>query len=167
MLFATALLHGFPAQARAEREQIMCAIESAAAEMVKQRDVDKWFSGADDKVMQVRLLVLLRLVPVLQSALQVSNGVNGPLLEMLAKEAGHHDCIAVNQFRHGADLIGVLTCAGNGRPVPAYNPTPISVLQESRAEANGRIVNSGRIDRCVRGNVTASRCCTYFLCQAC
>ena len=87
---------------------------------------------------------------MLQSALQVSNGVNGPLLELLAKEAGHNDCEAINQFRYGASLIGVLTCAGNGRPVPAQQPTPISVLQESRAEANSRIVNSGRIDRCVR-----------------
>ena len=133
-----------------ERNRIMCAIENAAAEMVERGEVDQWFSGADDKVMKVRQLAHLDQLPVLQPVLQVSNGVNGPLLELLAKEAGHHDCEAINQFRYGASLIGVLTCAGNGRPVSAQKPTPISVLQESRAEANNRIVNSGRIDRCVR-----------------
>jgi len=49
--------------------------------------------------------------------LQVAAGVNGPIFASLGKRAGHKDLAIVEVFRSGGDLVGVLACTGNGKPI--------------------------------------------------
>ena len=46
----------------------------------------------------------------------MASGVNGPLLEILAKEIGWIDAESINFFRKGAPLIGELKVSGVGEP---------------------------------------------------
>ena len=45
---------------------------------------------------------------------KVSAGVNGPIFHELGKKARHKDVQVVDAFRNGGDLVGVLSCTGNG-----------------------------------------------------
>jgi len=53
-----------------------------------------------------------------RDACQVAAGVNGPLLEMLADAAQWHDKAAIELFREGAPLFGLLEKSGVGVEVP-------------------------------------------------
>ena len=45
----------------------------------------------------------------------MSAGVNGPIFRKLGQKASHKDVQVVDVFRNGGDLVGVLSCTGNGK----------------------------------------------------
>ena len=91
-----------PEQRVAAREATIRHIERHAAALKNSGEVESWFRGADE-IMRA-----------------VSDGVNGPLLEHLAKESGFHDLEAVSLFRCGAPMTGKLPVTGNGDTIDVH-----------------------------------------------
>ena len=87
------------AQVMAERERIVSKIEQLGELMIRDGRRDAWFVGADPHVAGV------------------SNGVNGPLAMWLAIASDYHDREAIELFRKGAEMAGVLTNSGLGTPI--------------------------------------------------
>ena len=77
-------------EARAYRETQIQQIEQLGDTMWKNKCVEKWMQNADPWTKQI------------------CRNVNGPLLEKLAKDAGHHDIECVSFFRFGAQIAGDL-----------------------------------------------------------
>jgi len=78
-------------QMQEEREKIMQSIEALAAHTRRTGLTQKWLANAAD-----------------EDVARISRGVNGPLLEVLAKKAGHGDLEVAELFRKGAPVIGHL-----------------------------------------------------------
>ena len=79
---------------------------------------------------------------------QVSEGVNGLLLQQLATITEHKDPECVSFFRQGAPFLGQLPCSGNGTPfvVVASSQESVEVLREQCAVSNAALVGSLRED---------------------
>ena len=97
-----------------QREAIMDAIEILAGEMHANGTKRAWSKGVKDPAL-----------------LKVSQEVNGPLMELLAKRAKYHDVESINLFRKGAPMVGKLARTGNG---VAHDDPPDRSVEELRAE---------------------------------
>lgn len=80
--------------------------------------------------------------------MQAVGDANGPLLQHLAKEIGHHDKWCVDLLRRGCPLVGRLPCSGNGQPnaTEATGETEVAALVAAREETNGSLLKSLRED---------------------
>ena len=78
--------------------------------------------------------------------MQVANGVNGPLLAMLAESCGFHDSACVELFRTGSDIIGKLPCSGNGVPIDPTFSFDKSALLAGVAARNADMLKRARVD---------------------
>ena len=87
-----------PEEIIAYRNKLADWIDSRAAHFRDSGEADRWLEEAD---------------PVVR---QVSKGVNGPLMEVLAKAIGYHGPDVIQFFRTGAPLVClfVCTCVGSG-----------------------------------------------------
>jgi len=65
---------------------------------------------------------------------------------MLAEYCKFHDVGCVNLFRHGAEIIGPLTCSGNGVPVDVASGHDIEQLVAERPGRNARMLAKVRVD---------------------
>ena len=77
---------------------------------------------------------------------QVAGGVNGPLLDALAKKVKHHDIDCVNLFREGGPLLGTLQCTGNGTPIPPGEHASFSDLLKNCESSNRQLLNGIKED---------------------
>ena len=97
---------------------------------------------------------------------RISSGVNGPLLHALADQAQYHDKGAVELFRTGAPVVGILdrclpylcvlggsTCAvrvmiraGIGNPIEPDVQTSIDELRQQREAKNRALIASLKED---------------------
>jgi len=68
-----------------------------------------WFAGADPMVAKarrmLRALCRMSMLAVYVAVVQVSEGVNGPLMLLLAEACGYHDAAAIELFRRGGPLV--------------------------------------------------------------
>ena len=76
--------------------------------------------------------------------MQVSEGVNGLLLEHLAMVTGHVDPECVEFFRKGAPFLGVLPRSGIGDPCEPLAGKSLSVLRRECQQSNAALVGSLR-----------------------
>ena len=76
---------------------------------------------------------------VCRATIQVAAGVNGPLLEMLAEAAEWHDKAAIELFRKGALLFGLLEKSGVGTDVPIPDDADPSKILQNLEERNSRV----------------------------
>jgi len=67
---------------------------------------------------------------------QVSDGVNGLLLQQLAFITGYDDAECVQFFRHGAPFVGMLPCSGIGTPRHGVTEQSAEVLREQAQTSN-------------------------------
>ena len=111
-----------------EREIILQRIERLAAEFIRDGSVAKWSSGRDD---------------VLINATQ---GVNGPLLELLCEITHDPDIECVALFRDGAPLFGTLATSGNGTPLDLPASTTPDELLSGRLSKNIELTAKGKPD---------------------
>ena len=105
------------AQVNAFRERITRQIEELGKLMICDGRRDAWFHGCDEITMQV------------------CADVNGALAEWLALSSEFCDVAAIEQFRIGSDVVGVLDETGLGIPISASTPKDSAVL---RAECHAR-----------------------------
>ena len=75
-------------------------LEEKPLSFIDSGDVGRWFRGTDECVRQV------------------ASTVNGPLLEHCASISGFKDRSAIEAFRTGAAVVGVLPVSGLGLPLP-------------------------------------------------
>ena len=103
---AVVLVAWVGSQAAAERVEAINGIEKLANSFVQSGKCDDWFAGADPLIARARSTghCCVCLCVCLLVLLQASGGVNGPLLEALAKAIGYHDPECVELFRTGAPL---------------------------------------------------------------
>ena len=111
-----------------ERELILQRIERLAAEFIRDGSVAKWSSGRDE---------------VLINATQ---GVNGPLLELLCEITQDPDIECVALFRDGAPLFGTLATSGNGTPLDLPASTTPDELLSGRLSKNIELTAKGKPD---------------------
>ena len=78
---------------------------------------------------------------------QVSEGVDGLLLQQLATITEHKDPQCVSFFRQGAPFLGQLPCSGNG--------TPLVIKQPGIC---GSVAGAVRCEQCSIGAVAARGC---------
>ena len=80
----------------------------------------------------------------------MASGVNGPFFVELAKAAGQGDLDAVDTFRKGGDLAGVLKVSGNGNPIPGAvgkgNARDIDNLRKGARESTVDMMMNLRLD---------------------
>ena len=76
------------------REKVVERVEHLSQQMWESGDVARWMSGAD---------------PWIQ---KICCHVNGPLMQILGREAGYEDVACVDLFREGAQLAGDLPSQG-------------------------------------------------------
>jgi hypothetical protein len=100
-----------PSDLIAAREGIMCMIEERAAELVSNGSVAEWMAGSEPLVAKV------------------SETVNGPLFQELAKATNFTDSPCVDFFRHGAPFIGKLDGTDSNSP----QELKASTLESNRA----------------------------------
>ena len=89
----------------------------------------RWYSEADDAVMRV------------------ASGVNGALLERLARATDYWDCECVEFFRKGAPMYGVLPASGNGVPQKFAKASSVEELLSSALANNLKLVKSLKEDK--------------------
>ena len=77
---------------------------------------------------------------------KAAKNVNGRLLSALAREAKFHDSECAQSFREGCDIIGKLTCTGNGRRLENVEESPVGELRASRLINNRALLESLRED---------------------
>ena len=118
-----------PQQIANEREDKIIAIEQLARE-IRARRLDKvWLSKTADT--EVRRVV---------------QGVNGPLLEALAKSAQYDDRAVINLLRDGAPVVGPLHVAGIGKPLEPDMKMSIEELRAERVRRNKEVLHSLKED---------------------
>ena len=76
---------------------------------------------------------------VFRDARQVAAGVNGPLLEMLAEAAEWHDKAAIELFRTGAPLFGLLEKSGVGVEVPVADDADPGKILHNMEDRNSKV----------------------------
>ena len=107
------------------RENAIRAIEELATTLKKEGKVKKWLDEArDDKVRRI------------------SENINGPLLEILATKIQYHDQRAIELFREGAPIVGILPRTGLGKPVSPVVETTLAQLNRQREAKNKHLINS-------------------------
>ena len=107
------------------RENAIRAIEELATTLKKEGKVKKWLDEArDDKVRRI------------------SENINGPLLEILATKIQYHDQRAIELFREGAPIVGILPRTGLGKPVAPVVETTLAQLNRQREAKNKHLINS-------------------------
>ena len=89
----------------------------------------RWYSEADDAV------------------IRVASGVNGALLEQLARATNYWDCECVEFFRKGAPMYGVLPVSGNGVPQKFAAASSVEELLSSALANNCKLVKSLKEDK--------------------
>ena len=117
-----------PAEVVRRREQIMCKIEKAAAELRESGQVANWAKRATPSVARV------------------AEGVNGPLFEKLLKLAGWCDPAVVDFFVQGAPLVGALPRSGVGWAGGEEAPVPVADPLVGAKKKNERMVARSRCD---------------------
>ena len=108
-------------QVIADRERIISKIELLGEKMTRDGRRASWFADADPHVARV------------------SEDVNGPLATWLAVASEYHDLEAIELFRKGADMVGVLEYSGLGSPIEPATPLSSEVLRSKRATRNQRL----------------------------
>ena len=78
------------------REKTIASIERLGREMRRSGRYEDWANVPDKQLREA------------------ARGVNGPLLEFLAKGMGYSDAACIELFRSGAPLLGKLARTGNG-----------------------------------------------------
>ena len=118
-----------PAERIAERERVIGVIESIALKLYMSGESRRWYSEADDAV------------------IRVASGVNGALLEQLARATNYWDCECVEFFRKGAPMYGVLPVSGNGVPQKFAAASSVEELLSSALANNRKLVKSLKEDK--------------------
>ena len=71
-------------------------------------------------------------------------------MQRLAEAAGSKDASAVDVFRVGGDLVGVLKCTGNGNPIPGAdgkgNGRRVRELTSGSNEGSAKMLKGLRVD---------------------
>ncbi len=81
----------------------------------------------------------------------MARGVHGPILEALGHSCNYHDMEAVEVFRQGGDMVGVLKCTGNGTQLVeaamADNVSEIVEMEAGCQVRNEKLVDAMREDK--------------------
>ena len=78
---------------------------------------------------------------------QVSESVNGPMLEVIAEAIGYHDTECIHMFRDGGQLFGFLHNSGNGDPIEPKMEGDVRDLMKHKNRRNKDLVASLREDQ--------------------
>ena len=132
-------------QVNDDRELVVRQIEESARNLISDGTTDEWFRDADESIKQVSCLRSCTSRTSIMSA-QVTQGVNGPLLEELARNIDYHDTACVEMFREGADIAGTLEYAGNGWPAFLKDAEDLKKLDDNRQENNLHLLRRMRED---------------------
>ena len=92
----------------AQREAFISALEEADRKMRASGALERWQAGCDEGIKEVRSCFCLVLAGLVVATWQASSGVNGLLLEFLAKITDHVDLDCVNFFRSGSHALGMM-----------------------------------------------------------
>ena len=111
------------------RERITKRIELLGEAMIRDGRRDAWFENCD------------------KFTSCVCTEVNGALAEWLAVSSEFCDAAAVEQFRCGGDVVGVLDDTGLGTPMVASRPMDTSTLQAECHTRNMRLLASLHQDK--------------------
>ena len=107
------------------REGTIQVIEDLGKTLREQGKVQRWLEEIKD-----------------QKVRRISEGVNGPLLDLLAVRARYHDKRVIELFREGAPIVGILPRAGLGKPVPPVIETTLAQLNRRRESKNKALISS-------------------------
>ena len=100
----------------AHRESTIASIEKIGKEMRRSGRYEDWANVPDKKLREA------------------ARGVNGPLLEFLAKGMGYSDAACIELFRSGAPLLGKLACTGNGTALREVGIPDLDLLDRECAQ---------------------------------
>ena len=100
-----------PEEVNRTRLKILASIEKLAQRLVDDGSAKKW-SAAGARFVHVAVVRCGRLAGADYGVWSVSRNVNGPLMLALAEKIGYHDKGAIEMFRRGGPLIGLLPCSG-------------------------------------------------------
>ena len=119
----------------------MSQIEAAAREMQANGSCDAWFEKSTSGIKKVVSHTLHLCLPQLLHVAchKVSNGVNGPIMELLAAACQYHDADCIEMFRSGGQLFGKLPAVGNGvscTPETQCNP---DLVKQGCSERNEQV----------------------------
>jgi len=110
----------------AEREHMVERIESFGSDLWEAGEVADWMLAADEDTKQI------------------SEEVNGPLFETMAEFTKFVDGDTPEVFRHGASVVGTLTCSGLGTPKCYPAPKSVDELAGSCYDKNVKLLKSLR-----------------------
>lgn len=111
------------------REVIITGLEGWAADLRQKGECSEWFLGCDAAVVKV------------------AEGVNGPMLRLLAALSGHVDPECIEFFRVGAPLYGLLDRSGIGVPIDcAAVPEAEATMREHCLASNAKLLAKLRED---------------------
>ena len=117
------------ADAMAEREATMRAIEELANEIETKGLKRRWSSAIKDPALK-----------------KFADEVNGPLMELLALRARYHDAECVDLFRKGAPIVGKLHRTGNGTPQAQPARKSVNELRQERSKTNAAVIQGLKED---------------------
>ena len=118
-----------PQQVVDEREQLITQLEMRSQGLRSSGACEAWLDGATESVKAV------------------SRGVNGPLLQELARITQAPDSEVIEFFREGAPLFGKLHCSGIGTPHNYPEHDSMSDLVNSCGLRNKELLASLREDK--------------------
>ena len=107
-----------------EREAMLCGLERHAEQLVKSGACSAWLNEADPYIKVI------------------SESVNGPLLEELARATLYHDVECVEFFRSGARLVGPLDVSGSGKLIDTSPHQSTDELRVGALERNRALLGS-------------------------
>ena len=70
---------------------------------------------------------------------QVSKGVNGPIMELLASACDYHDSACIDIFRNGGVLFGSLPAVGNGVASSHQDQFEPDLVTQNRRDRNQKV----------------------------